>query len=153
MGLRSAANSGLAANKHDPARASRRSPTLIVGPAALVLAMATLLAAVTIVRAGATEPIPPNVALTGQNRAGCVATSGPLAGQSVFPGEPRARSLALSSQRIGEVFVRSVALTGENRAGCVATSGPLVRQSVFPGEALARSLALSSQALVDSGGK
>jgi len=90
-------------------------------------------------------------------------------GQSVFPGEALARSLALSSQPISETFVRSVALssqpiseafvrsvalTDQSPVGFVATSGPVIGQSVFPGEALARSLALSSQAWVDYyGGK
>ena len=123
INLRSSVNSLLAANRNEGARMSKRTSSLIVGVVALVLAMVTLLAAVSIVGTGPAERIPPNEAL--------------------------ARSLALSSQPISEAFVRSVALTGQNPVGYVAASGPVIGQSVFPGEALARSLALSSQALVD----
>jgi hypothetical protein len=66
-----------------------------------------------------------SVALTGHNPVGYVAASGPLIGQSVFPGEALARSLALSSQPIGEALIRSVALTGQNPVGYVAASGTL----------------------------
>jgi hypothetical protein len=167
MDLRSSVNSLSAANRNEGARMSKRTFSLIVGVVALVLAMVTLLAALSIVGTGATERITPDealarslalssqpiseafvrsVALTGQNPVGYVAASGPMIGQSVFPGETLARSLALSSQPISEAFVRSVALTGQNPVGYVAASGPAIGQSVFPGEALARSLALSSQA-------
>jgi hypothetical protein len=170
MNLRSSVNSRLAANRNEGARMSKRTSWLIVGLVALVLAMVTLLAAVSIVGTSAAERIPPNeelarslalagqpnseafvrsVALTGQNRVGYVAVSGPLIGQSVFPGEALARSMAPTSQAVSEAFVRSVALTGQNRVGYVAASGPMIGQSVFPGEALARSMALTSQASVD----
>jgi len=154
MNLRSSVNHLLAGNRNEGARTSERTSWPIAGVVALVLVMVTFLATATIVGAGATEPIPPNVALTGQNRAGCVASSGPLIGQSVFPGEAAARSMAQSSQAIGDALVRSVALTGQSPVGYVAASGPVIGQSVFPGEALAHSLALSSQASVDYyGGK
>ena len=114
MNLRSSVNSLLAANRNEGARISKRTSSLIVGVVALVLAMVTLLAAVSIFGTGAAERIPPNealagsqpiseafvrsVALTDQSPVGFVATSGPVIGQSVFPGEALARSLALSSQ-------------------------------------------------------
>ena len=128
MNLRSNVNSLLAANRNEGVRMSKRTSSLIVGVVALVLAMVTLLAAVSIFGTGVAERIPPNEAISG--------------------------TMALSSQPISEAFVRSVALTGHNPVGFVATSGPVIGQSVFPGEALARSLALSSQAWVDYyGGK
>jgi hypothetical protein len=86
------------------------------------------------------------VALIGVSPAGCVAASGPLIGQSVFPGEALARSMALTGQPIGEALVRSVALTGP--IGYVAASGPAIGQLVFPGEALARSMTPTGQAWV-----
>jgi hypothetical protein len=127
MNLRSSVNNLLAANRNEGARMSKRTSSLIVGLVALVLAMVTLLAAVSIFGTGAAERIPPDEAL--------------------------ARSLALAGQPIGEALVRSVALTGQNPVGYVAASGPEIGQSVFPGEALARSLALSSQPWVDYYGK
>ena len=114
MNLRSSVNSLLAANRNEGARISKRTSSLIVGVVALVLAMVTLLAAVSIFGTGAAERIPPNealagsqpiseafvrsVALTGQSPVGCLAASGPRIDQSVFPGEAQARRLALSSQ-------------------------------------------------------
>jgi len=150
MNLRSSVNHLLAGNRNEGARTSERTSWPIAGVVALVLVMVTFLATATIVGAGATEPIPPNVALTGQNRAGCVASSGPLIGQSVFPGEAAARSMAQSSQAIGDALVRSVALTGQSPVGYVAAGGPLIGQSVFPGEALARSMAQSSQPISEA---
>jgi hypothetical protein len=124
MNLRSSVNSLSVANRNEGARMSKRTSSLIVGVVVLVLAMVTLPAAVSIVGTGA--------------------------GQSVFPGEALARSLALASQPISEAFVRGVALTGQNPVGYVAASGPMIGQSVFPGEALACSLALSSQPISEA---
>jgi hypothetical protein len=113
MNLRSSVNSPLAADRNVGARMSRRTFSLIVGLVALVLAVVTLFAAVSIVGAGAAERILPDeafirsVALTGQNLAGTVAAGGPAIGQSVFPGEALARSLAPSSQAISEALVRA----------------------------------------------
>jgi hypothetical protein len=89
------------------------------------------------------------VALIDQSPAGYVAASGPVIGQSVFPGEALARSLALTGQPIGEAFARSVALIDQGPAGYVAASGPTIGQSVFPGEAQARRMALTGQAWFD----
>ncbi len=124
----------------------RNKERMMVGLVALVLAAITVWAAVSAIGAGATKPMPPNVALTGQNQGGAVTASGPLVGQSVFPGEATARRLVPSNPFAGEDFIRSVALTGQNHGGAVAASGPLVGQAVFPGEALARSLAATDWA-------
>jgi hypothetical protein len=70
-------------------------------------------------------------------------------GQSIFPGEALARSLAVTGQPIGEAFARSVALIGQGPAGYVAATGPVIGQSIFPGEALARSMAWTGQAWID----
>ncbi|MEJ2733022.1 MAG: hypothetical protein P8189_05530, partial [Anaerolineae bacterium] len=75
--------------------------------------------------------------------------TGPTIGQSVFPGEALARSLALTGPTIGEAFVRSVALIDQGPVSYVAASGPVIGQSVFPGEAVARRMALAGQAAVD----
>ena len=123
MNLRSSVNSLLAADRNEGAWMSKRTSPLIVGVVALVLAMAILLAAVSIVGTGPAERIPPNEAL--------------------------ARSLALAGQPIGEAFARSVALIDQSPVGYVATTGPTIGQSIFPGEALARRMALTGQASVD----
>jgi hypothetical protein len=79
------------------------------------------------------------VALIDQGPVSYVATTGPTIGQSVFPGEALARSMASTSQPIGDAFARSVALIDQGPVSYVATTGPTIGQSVFPGEALARS--------------
>jgi hypothetical protein len=123
MNLRSIVYSLWAANRNVGARKSSGTCLLIVGLVALVLTMGMLGAALSIVATGAAEQAPPQVA--------------------------PARSLALTSQPIGEAFARSVALIDQSPVGYVATSGPTIGQSVFPGDAVARSLALTSQAASD----
>jgi hypothetical protein len=119
MSFKSSIYSLLSANRNEGARMSKGTSSLIVGLVALVLVVATLVVAVSIIGTGTAKLTPPNGDL--------------------------ARSLAPASQSIGEAFPRSVALIDQSPVGYVATTGPVIGQSVFPGEALARNLALTSQ--------
>jgi len=108
MSFMSSIHSLLGANRNEGARMSKRTSLLIVGLVALVLVVATLVAAWSIIGTGTAERIPANGA--------------------------SARSVALAGQPIGEAFVRSVALIDQGPAGYVAATGPVIGQSVFPGD-------------------
>jgi hypothetical protein len=126
---------------------SKRIFPLAVGLVALVLVAVSLHTATPVVETSAELPsvadvaFARNVALIGHGPVGYVAASGPAIGQSVFPGQAVARSLALASQP-SEAFARSVALIGQSLG---AMAGNAATQSVFPGEAVARRTALTGQ--------
>ena len=83
--------------------------------------------------------------LSDQGPVNYVAATGPTIGQSVFPGETLARSLALPGQSISKAFARSLALSDQGPVNYVAAIGPTIGESVFPGEARAHSMAVTGQ--------